>query len=124
MESKTGNPAWVKISETLLRAVRRNPGPEIELPPRDTDRNDEVLARVRDEDPLLAVMLSYSQTHIEINLRQAFNPALTAEQQNDFKNRAAGVAALVDDLSNNRARLRQELLEQQRREAARTPKKQ
>ena len=115
----------------MVRAVRRNHSPSprpsppgeggIELPALDPDRNDEVLARLRDDDPALTVFLSYCQTHIENNLRQAFNVSLSVEQQLDFKNRAGAVAALVEDLEGSRQRLKQELLEKQKAEIKQTP---
>ena len=111
---KTEKSWWVRLSETAWRAWRQKEAVAATLPELDQEQNDRTLARVSDEDPALRVVMSYAQTHIENNLRQAFNPALTPEQRIGFLDRTGAVAALVEDVETNRLRLRSELAERQR----------
>jgi hypothetical protein len=83
----------------------------------DVEENDRVLVAVREDEPLLRVLMNYAYTHVENNMAVAFDPARSLDDQRDFKNRAAGVAALIGDIESTRIRLREEIVEKQRLEA-------
>jgi hypothetical protein len=122
MINETEKSIWCRFCETALAALRKPAAPRLELPALDPERNDLVLAQARADDPLWQVFLSYCQTHMENNLRSAFNPALTLEQQVDFKNRAGAVAALVEDIETSRQRLREEQQARQKRDQSKGKK--
>lgn len=121
---------WGRVSELAVTAWRKNrptssgtsprPSPQsgegVKLPELDVELNDKTLATLRDDDPAQRAWLSCAQTHIERNLRSAFDATLPVEKQAEFWQRAAAVTALVEDFESARARCREELQERQKRE--------
>lgn len=84
----------------------------------DVDENDRVLAQLGDGDQAYRVLMNYAYVHVENNMSVAFDVARSVDDQRDFKNRAAGVAAFIADVETTRARLKQEILDRQKRDAA------
>ena len=124
---------WARLCEFLVRGGKFNPpspqpspphvGPAVErekLPSRpvmDVDENDRVLASLGEGDPAYRVLMNYAYVHVENNLTTAFDVTRSVDDQRDFKNRAAGVAAFISDVELTRARLREEILAKQKLDA-------
>lgn len=85
----------------------------------DAVENDRVLAQMSEGDQVYRTLLNYAFTHVENNLATAFDVTKSVEDRRDFNNRAAGVAAFITDVETTRARLKEEILARQRRDAAR-----
>ena len=109
---------WARLCERLVRS--REQGARSKLPERpvmDVDENDRVLAQMPEGDQVHRTLMNYAYTHVENNMAVAFDVARSVDDQRDFKNRAAGVAAFIADVETTRARLRQEIFEKQKLES-------
>jgi hypothetical protein len=124
---------WAKLCEFVVRRQQRreaffdelktvrekyNDMPVPERPAMDVDENDRVLAQLNDGDPAYRTLMNYAYVHVENNMGVAFDVARSVDDQRDFKNRAAGVAAFIADVETTRARLKQEILDRQKRDNA------
>jgi len=107
---------WSRLVEKVARGQGAAALPE--RPAMDADRNDKVLVDVNDDQPVFRAVMDHAYEAVEHNLAVAFDVTKTVEEQRDFKNRAAGVAAFIADVETTRARLKEERQVKQKLEAA------
>ena len=99
--------------------MRKPAAPRLELPALDAAKNDKILVtlgQVPDGDPMLNAMMSYAQVSIEKNLRGAFNVEQPPDKRLNFLDRAAALAELVETIENDRAEIKEELRDRQKRD--------
>lgn len=119
MTKETEKSTWCRFCETALAALRKPAATRLELPALDAAKNDKILVtlgQVPDGDPMLNAMMSYAQVSIEKNLRGAFNVEQPPDKRLNFLDRAAALAELVETIENDRAEIKEELRDRQKRD--------
>ena len=101
----------IRLFEWLLPKLWRS-----RLQP-DGGRNDAVLARVTDTDPVYRAVMDHAYAQLEESTSASLQPKLSASEREFLAGRANGLLTLISTLENTRERARKLMLEEQRKRA-------